>query len=88
MATILESKDVKIRKERMCWGCGRNFEKGSELHVVKSVDGDGFSSTYWCRTCDSYWNAHMDAHDEICIGELRSEDKETWEEMRQKIEGE
>lgn len=88
MATILENKEVKIRKERMCWGCARKFEKGNKLHVVKAVDSDGFTSTYWCRTCNAYWDKYMDRDDEIGIGELRSEDDEMWEEIRQKIEGE
>ncbi|OTW83589.1 hypothetical protein H0242_31255 (plasmid) [Bacillus thuringiensis serovar sumiyoshiensis] len=86
MVTVLESKDVKIRKCRQCYGCARKFEKGDTLNVVKSVDTDGFTSTYWCKTCEEYWNKYMESGDEIYLGELKSEDPETWEEVRQKIE--
>lgn len=84
--TILDYKDVKIRKERHCCGCARKFEKGSTLNFVKSVDGGEFNSAYWCKTCSNYWNKYMDNGDEVGFGELKSEDFERWEEIRKEIE--
>ncbi|GAB6429338.1 hypothetical protein [Bacillus cereus] len=85
--TILEQKDVKIRKDRRCWGCARKFEKGRTLKVIKGVDDEGFFSTYWCRTCNTYWCKYMHDGDEIGFGELKSEDPEVWGETRLEVEG-
>ncbi|MFV5913324.1 hypothetical protein [Bacillus cereus] len=79
---VLDCKNVKIRKARHCWGCARKFEKGNTLQVVKSVDDDGFNSTYWCKTCNEYWDKNMNRDDEIGFGDLKSEDPEVWEEIR------
>lgn len=87
MSTFLEDKKVKIRKEHHCWGCARKFEKGNELHFLKSVGDGGFLSTYWCKTCDEYWNKFMESDEEIGFGDFRHEDKERWEELRKSIEG-
>lgn len=86
MVTILKCKDVKIRKDRCCWGCARKFETGSTLNVIKSVDSDGFNSVYWCKPCSSYWSKYMETGDEIGFGELKSENPELWEEVRQNVE--
>ncbi|PGT89819.1 hypothetical protein [Bacillus thuringiensis] len=86
MATIMTDKPVKIRKERRCHGCARRFEKGSTLQVIKSVDEGKFYSDYWCKTCQNYWSKYMNDGEEIGCGELRSEDREAWEEVRKATE--
>lgn len=49
---ILLDKKVKIRKKHKCFGCGRIFEKGSEMwNQVNVYDGD-IGSIYICLTCD------------------------------------
>ena len=83
---ILESKDVITKKEHNCFGCGRKFSKGSKLNFTKSVDGGEFSSAYWCKTCQEYWERNMKYCDEIGYGELKSEDFEGWEIIRKEIE--
>ena len=50
---VLDSRKVIIRKPQNCWGCRREFPKGTELVYVKLVDADGFSSCYWCPVCVS-----------------------------------
>lgn len=87
MADVLSQKDVKTRKEHECFGCGRKFEKGSILSRVTSVDGGQISTSYWCDTCNEYWNKYMDADDLIGFGELKSCDEERWEEIRKAVEG-
>jgi hypothetical protein len=83
----LSDKKVKIRKPQKCWGCGREFPKGSILRYIKNVDGGVFSSVYWCDTCQEYWDEYMESDDECSMGELRREDAERWEETRKQIEG-
>ena len=81
MLDILESKKVKIRKSCFCWGCGREFTKGHTLRKVTTVDCGVFSHTKWCNVCDEYWNVYMENGEEIGFGDLRSQDKEGWQEI-------
>lgn len=84
---FLLDKDVKIRKTQKCFGCAREFFKGSPLRFIKSVDNGEFSSSYWCKTCCNYWNKYMEYGDEISFGDLRLQDKEGWEAVRLESEG-
>ena len=86
MADVLSQKTVKTRKEHECFGCGRKFEKGSLLSRVTCVGEGQITTSYWCDTCNEYWNEHMDAEDLIGFGELKSCDEETWESIREKVE--
>ena len=83
----LVNKDVITRKEHCCFGCGRKFPKGTKLIYSKAVNNVEFSSVYWCKTCSTYWNKYMTGYDEIGYGELKSEDTEGWESIRNEIEG-
>jgi hypothetical protein len=83
----LTDKKVKIRKSQKCWGCGREFPKGSTLRYVKGVDGGVFGFAYWCDTCQEYWNEYMEDNDTCGMGELKKENVERWEETRKQIEG-
>ena len=51
MSTVLQSKHVKIAKPHKCWGCLREFPKGTKMHYNVTVDVIPFSS-YWCETCE------------------------------------
>ena len=84
---VLDHKTVVTRKEHECWGCGRIFPAGSELKWIQSVDEGQFSELYWCATCREYWLAFMDYGDEIDIGDLRNNDPDGWEDVREEIEG-
>ena len=88
MVDWLENKDVKIRKEQGCFGCGRKFTKGTILRYSKIVDGGEFKSSYWCPVCNEYWNKCMEYGDETGLGELKSEDPEGWEATRLRLETE
>lgn len=51
MATILKSKDLKIRKEQQCFSCLRTFPKDTLMYYqVSIIDGD-FCTTYTCNVC-------------------------------------
>lgn len=46
----LSNKNVKTRKAHTCWGCAREFPKGTLMQrIVK--DEYGLCAYYWCRTC-------------------------------------
>ncbi len=52
MGTTLTSKNVKIRKDRVCFSCWRKYERGSIMHYWSGIcDGD-FISGYNCLTCN------------------------------------
>lgn len=57
MNVIAETK-VKIRKSHHCWGCKIEYQQGTTMIRVVSVDGRTVNSTYWCKTCDDYFAKH------------------------------
>lgn len=83
---IVSDKIVKTRKEHQCSGCARILPKQTKMQVVNHSDGGKLSTSYWCKTCQSYWDKYMDGDDEISIGDLKNEDSEGWEEIRKTIE--
>jgi len=54
------------------------------MQVVTGVDG-GIVTWYWCPTCQEYWDRYMEYGDEVMFGELRWEDPEGWEAIRQEL---
>lgn len=84
---VISNKDVKTRKDHICFGCGRELPKGTLMTAVTSVEGEEIRTEYWCKTCQTYWDNFMYKDDEIGIGELKSSDFETWEQIRLKQEG-
>jgi uncharacterized protein with PIN domain len=83
---VISSKSVVTRKEHDCWGCARKMPKGSKMEAVNEADNGTISTFYWCEVCQSYWDKHMEQGDEVGFGELSSEDREGWEEVRKTIE--
>ena len=77
-------RNVRTRKEHRCWGCARKFPKGTELRVLVAAECGEIYSTYWCDTCDAYWDKHMRGEDGIAMGELC--DDPEWEKLRSAIE--
>lgn len=88
MTTILSSREVVTRKEHQCSGCARKMPEATPMKTVTYKDGRTLCSSYWCKTCQVYWNKYMRYDDEIGIGDLRHEDRENWEYIRNQIEGE
>ena len=86
VADTLEHKSVKIRKPHKCFGCGRKMPKGTNMDKITQVDNGEFFHGYYCLVCTHYWHEHMSSDDEIGEGELKSEDPEGWEAMRQEWE--
>jgi hypothetical protein len=87
LSDTLESKIVVTRKEHQCWGCARKIPKGLKMRVLKLAEDGKVVSSYWCETCQLYWNRHCNNDDEISCGELRDENRKGWEAVRDEIEG-
>jgi hypothetical protein len=83
---ILSERNVKTRKEHKCFGCARKMPVGTQMQCTTSPDMGKLITTYWCKTCQEYWKEYMQPDDEIAQGDLRYEDKETWEAVRQRVE--
>ncbi|WP_026908932.1 hypothetical protein [Paucisalibacillus globulus] len=83
---ILEQKIVTTRKDHHCFGCARKVFKGSKMQAITTVDGGDISRNYWCATCQEYWSRYMQDGDLIGYGELKSEDSERWEALRNELE--
>ena len=79
------SQDIVVtRKPHKCWGCAREFPKGSKMGVLVYAECGEIYSTYWCDTCRAYWDKHMRGEDGIGMGELKGE--EDWEKLRLQLE--
>ncbi len=63
MQHVFQSKEVKIRKPRKCWGCGTFFDIGRLMKCVVCVENGDFSTTYWCEVCDAYLSENGDVFD-------------------------
>jgi hypothetical protein len=83
---ILEQKVVTIRKQCKCRGCGRTFERGARLEKLTVVEDGVFMRTAWCNVCKEYWSLYMEDGEGIGEGDLKSEDPETWEDVRSDLE--
>ena len=70
MGNILSTKKVKISKPHVCFGCGRKFQEGIEMHSYCIVSDDRVWSCYLCSTCKKISQniGHISY-----FGELRSE---------------
>lgn len=53
---IIQSKKVKIKKDRRCWGCLRIYKKGAEMETVTCVDAGEINKAYWCTDCIDFMN--------------------------------
>lgn len=82
---VINSKKVKTRKKHNCFGCAREFPKGSGLEATTHAEEESIETTYWCNVCLEYWRRHMKHGDMIMFGELKSEDSEGWEQVRNEV---
>lgn len=69
MAEVIGQKTVKTRKDHVCFGCGRNFPKGSLMERSCVVD-NGLWTCYLCPTCKKI-SASLKYGDEYGFGDLR-----------------
>lgn len=66
---------VTIRKSHKCWGCNREFPKGTEMAYDSWIDSTKWFHGYFCSTCvdliNEYCQDYLDF--EFCRGDLREE---------------
>lgn len=68
---VLGRKIVLTRKPHICFGCGREFPKGTSMEKGCVVDG-GAWTCYLCQTCIDIVSK-MRYDDEFGYGDLREE---------------
>lgn len=51
MIKTINEKIVIVRKSHVCFGCGREFPKGTEMKYSFQTDGSGAFGSYLCSTC-------------------------------------
>lgn len=61
MHITLKYKEVKIKKPRLCCGCGNEFDIGKFMFYIVCVDDAELNTSYWCETCEAYLNTGVDA---------------------------
>ncbi len=71
---------VKTRKPHNCWGCAKQYPKGSLLTKSVTVDQGEFSSAYWCKECNAYLDIleYWQTEDGFAYGELIAHKEETF----------
>lgn len=71
MSEIIAHKYVKTRKPHKCFGCAREFPKGSILkREAVAEDGTVFTA-YMCPDCEDYLQSGDYSGEEIYFGQLR-----------------
>jgi len=80
--SVIASKKVITRKPHKCWGCAREFPKGSTLDRVTCTDGEVIMSAYWCEICQE-WLTEYDDGEGVEFGTLRGD--EDWEKIKQEM---
>ena len=85
MSTLLSDKWVKTRKQHRCFGCAKEYPKGSCMLRVSLADDETVWSYYICKVCQEYV-ARYAIDLEICTcGDILDSDPDGWEELRQEI---
>ena len=51
MSSILNPRVVITRKPHICFGCAREFPKGTKMELSCIVDGGTLWTCYLCPTC-------------------------------------
>jgi hypothetical protein len=83
MSDVLRSKTVHTRKPHVCFGCGREFPKGTMMESQGVKDGGTVFTCYLCDTCNDITN-RMSFGDDYGFGDLRDEAEEE-ENMRREL---
>lgn len=69
---VLGRKIVLTRKPHICFGCGREFPKGTNMERSCVVDGREAWTCYLCQTCIDI-SSEMRYDYEFGYGDLREE---------------
>lgn len=47
-------KEVKIKKDRYCYGCSDKYKAGDTMHHHTGVSEDGFWHAHFCEVCNAF----------------------------------
>lgn len=59
MTKFVRSKWVNVAKQTVCFGCCRQFPKGTLMDAQTMCDEDGIWSMHLCPTCESLVDEHI-----------------------------
>ena len=71
MSEMLSSKWVKTRKPHKCFGCLRDFDKGTRLLRESWTDCGSAYTSYLCSDCNDYATSGTYPFCEFSYGGLR-----------------
>lgn len=71
MGEVIYHKYVKTRKPHNCFGCAREFPKGSILKRESVKDCGEVFNCYICPDCEDYLDSGDYTGEEFCFGDLR-----------------
>ena len=54
MNTTLKCKEVKIKKDRHCFGCTKKHSSGKKMFYLVNIYEGNFCTSYWCDVCNGY----------------------------------
>ena len=83
MSTLISEKWVKTRKPHKCFGCAKEYPKGSYMSRSSVTDCGTVWESYLCEVCQEYAAQNIDRYDSYGYGELYGNDPEGWEEVRE-----
>ena len=69
MSQVLNPRVVTTHKPHICFGCAREFPKGTKMELSCIVDGGTAWTCYLCPTCMKL-TQEMRYDDEYCCGDL------------------
>ena len=55
----LKTKEVRIRKPRICWGCNKKHYPGNKMTYNVYVDMGEILDSYWCNLCIGFLDNSM-----------------------------
>lgn len=72
------TKEVKIRRDRSCYGCCDKYKQGDPMYHHTGVSEDGFWHAYYCEICNTFLEDEIkwcDYEDGIGDGDLREDNR-------------
>lgn len=85
MSNLLDSRIVLTRKPHRCSGCLAEIAPKTRVSCLTATDCSKLFSYYLCLVCEEYCDKHFAFGDTFLTGEIRANDPEGWEAVRDEI---
>lgn len=82
---IISEQIVTTRNDHKCYGCGRNFTKGSSMNSAVCKINGNVSRRYFCEACHHTMVTTNKTIDQFCYGDLLRESL-TYEKQKRHLE--